>query len=269
MTSLLDFFHYDFVWRAIIAGVLVAASCAALGMFLVLRNLSLISDGLSHIAFGTIAIGLFFGIYPLYISLPLVVAASLVILRLTNRGTGDAAIGMISTIGVAVGVIVVSLNRGVNVDMMSYLFGNILTISPLEMWLAIGLSMVVMATIYIFYWDFFATTFDNNYAQAMGVRTIFINRLLMILTAVVVVLSVRVVGAVLVSALIIFPAMTALRISQKFKMAMALSGAVAMLSVMIGMAVSFLFNLPTGATIVIINGVFFLIAVLFSVVIKK
>ncbi|MDI9313761.1 MAG: metal ABC transporter permease [Hydrotalea sp.] len=269
MALLFDFFHYDFVWRALIAGVLVAACCAALGMFLVLRNLSLISDGLSHIGFGTIAIGLFFGIYPLYVSLPLVIAASLLILRLTKRGTGDAAIGMVSAIGVAVGVIVASLNHGVNVDMMSYLFGNILTISPLEMWLAVALSLVVMTMIYIFYWDFFATTFDNNYAEAMGVRTLFINRLLMILTAVVVVLSIRVVGAVLVSALIIFPAMTALRLSQQFKIAMGLALMVSLLSVVVGMFASFIFNLPTGATIVVINGVFFLGAVLLGLARKK
>ena len=269
MNLLIDFFHYDFVWRALIAGVLVAASCATLGIFLVLRNLSLISDGLSHIGFGTIAISLFFGIYPLYFSLPLVVAASLVILRLTERGTGDAAIGMVSAIGIAGGVIFASLNHGVNVDMMSYLFGNILTISQTEMWLAVGLSLVVMVLTYIFYWDFFATTFDNNYAAAMGVKTLFINRLLMVLTAVVVILSIRVVGAVLVSALIIFPAMTALRLSQKFKIAMAVALLVAILSVVVGTMGSFVFNLPTGASIVIVNGVFFVIAVLVAWVVKK
>ncbi|MGI9461969.1 MAG: metal ABC transporter permease [Alphaproteobacteria bacterium] len=266
MTWFLDIFQYDFIMRAIVSGVFIATACATLGIFLVLRNLSLISDGLSHIGFGTIAIGLFLGIAPPYFSLPLLIIASLLIMRLKEQGTtsGDAAIGIISAVGIASGIVFAKLNRGINIDVVGYLFGNILTITPLEMWLSIFLSLAIMAVVYFFYWDFFATTFDNIYARAIGIRTIFINRLLMVLTAMLVVLSIRLVGSLLVSALIIFPAITALRISKRFKSALFISLAIAIISVICGMGLAFLLNLPSGAMIVITNSIFFLASLFYK-----
>ncbi len=264
MTNFLELLHYDFILRAVIAGLFVAAACGILGVFLVLRHLSLISDGLSHIGFGAIAFSLFLGIYPFYISLPLVIMASLLIIKLHQRGinSGDAAIGMIASLGIAVGVIFASLNHGVNINILGYLFGNILTITASEMWFSVLFSCIVMLVVVYYYWDLFATTFDNEYAEAAGINTRFINNLLMILTAIVVVVSIRLVGAMLVSALMIFPASTALRLTNKFRTTILVAWLVASLSVITGMILSVIFNLPTGALIVVTNGVFFLAAII-------
>jgi zinc transport system permease protein len=153
-----------------------------------------------------------------------------------------------------------SLSRGFNVDLFSYLFGNILAISTSEAILSAILSGIVLLVIYYFYWDLFSATFDEEYAKTTGVKTNFINSLLTVLTAVVVVLSVKVVGIMLVSALLILPAVSALQISRQFKTALVLGGVFSLLSVIIGIAVSFFLDLPTGATIVMLNAIFFALA---------
>ena len=140
--TVLHFLNYAFIQKAYLAGTFIAVLCAMLGLFLVLRKLSLIGDGLSHVSFGAIALGLFFGIYPIYAAIPVVLIGSYVILRLTERARiyGDAAIGIVSSIGIAGGVILASVSKGFNVDLFSYLFGNILAISNQEVYLSLGLS---------------------------------------------------------------------------------------------------------------------------------
>src|SRR5680860_169286 len=202
--EILNFLQYSFIQRAFVAGFFVAIICSALGLFLVLRKMSLIGDGLSHVSFGAIALGLFFGIYPFYIAIPLVILASILILKISEKAQiyGDAAIGIVSAIGISSGVILASLSHGFNVDLFSYLFGNILAISNIEVILSALLSIIVMAAIYFFYWDLFSATFDEEYAKTTGIKTSFINNLLTILTAVTVVLSIRMVGVMLVSCLL-------------------------------------------------------------------
>lgn len=264
--DIIQFLQYSFIQKAFIAGAFVAIACSSLGLFLVLRKMSLIGDGLSHVSFGAIAFGLFFGIYPFYIAVPVVVLTSLLILKISEKARiyGDAAIGIVSAVGIAGGVILASLSRGFNVDLFSYLFGNILAISTSEAILSAILSGIVLLVIYYFYWDLFSATFDEEYAKTTGVKTNFINSLLTVLTAVVVVLSVKVVGIMLVSALLILPAVSALQISHKFKTALVLGGVFSLLSVIIGIAVSFFLDLPTGATIVMINALFFGLIVLYK-----
>jgi len=249
------FLEYGFIQRAYLAGSFVAALCAMLGLFLVLRKLSLIGDGLSHVGFGAIALGLFFGFYPFYVAIPVVLLASYFILKLTEKAKmyGDAAIGIVSSVGIAGGVILASLSRGFNVDLFSYLFGNILAISVREVYLSIGLSLAVLAIIVFFYNDFFSATFDREYAKLTGVRTARIDLLLTSLTAVTVVLAIKAVGVMLVSALLILPAVTALQLAKGFKAAMLLSVLTAVISVIIGITVSFFLDLPAGATIVMCN----------------
>ena len=256
--GLSDILHYEFVQRAIVAGMLIAAVSSILGVFLVLRRFSLIGDGLAHITFGSVAIVMLIGVSPLYITLaalPLVMLSSLAILKLTHskRIHGDAAIGIVSSIGIATGIILASLSGGYNLDLFSYLFGNILTVTQTELWLSFIVFLTVVATVIIFYNDLFAITFDEELAQTMGVKTNRINVILFLLTAVAAVLAMKVAGIMLVSAMLILPPLTALQLSVSFRMTIIAAACFSILSVVCGIILAFLLNLPAGGTIVIFN----------------
>ena len=264
--ELFHFLQYDFIQRAYLAGAFIALLCAMLGLFLVLRKLSLIGDGLAHVSFGAIALGLFLGFYPFTVAIPVVLVASYFILKLTEKARiyGDAAIGIVSAVGIAGGVILAGLSKGFNVDLFSYLFGNILTISNREVYLSLGLSLVVLLVIVLLYNDLLSVTFDGEYAKITGVKTARINVALTLLTALTVVLAIKVVGVMLVSALLILPAVTALQVATSFKVAMLISIMVAVASVLIGITASFSLNLPAGATIVMINAVLFACSLIYK-----
>jgi len=264
--DLLHFLSFSFIQRAYIAGGFIAILCAVLGLFLVLRKLSLIGDGLSHVSFGAIALGLFFGFYPFYVAVPLVLLSSFLILKLTEKAKiyGDAAIGIFSSVGIAGGVILASLSRGFNVDLFSYLFGNILAISAGEVIFSIILSVVVLIVIWFFYNDLFSVTFDESYAKATGIKTGAVNAVLISLTAVTVVLAIKVVGIMLVSALLIMPAVAALQISKGFKSAMFISALFAVISVLVGITVSFFLNIPAGGAVVMVNAFILLLSFIFK-----
>lgn len=253
--DLFKFLSYGFMQRAVIAGSFIAALCAILGVFLVLRRLSLIGDGLAHVTFGSLAVGLFFNTTPLYIALPLVILSSLGIMKLTaaQQMYGDAAIGIVSALGIAIGVLLVSVTKGFNIDLFSYLFGNILAISKTEVAIVIALSLTVTIVVALFYQDLVAVTFDEECAQAEGINTKTVNKVLVILTAVTVVLAMKVVGIMLVSALLILPTVTALQIAKGFKMTILLAVVSAVFSVWIGIMLSFFLDWPSGATIVLVS----------------
>jgi zinc transport system permease protein len=257
--ALLDFLSYEFIQRAYLAGSFVSVLCAVLGLFLVLRKLSLIGDGLSHVSFGAIALGLFLGFYPFYVAIPLVMMASYLVLKLTEKARiyGDAAIGIVSSVSIAGGVILASLSKGFNVDLFSYLFGDILAISKREVFLSVGLSVVILLIIIFLYNDLFSITFDEQFARVTGIKTKRINVALILLTAITIVLAVKVVGIMLISAMLILPASTALQMAKGFKAAMITAASIAVFSVLAGVTVSFYADLPTGATVVIINFLLF------------
>lgn len=260
--NIFELLNYDFIVRAYVAGSFVAILCAMIGLLLVLRRMSLIGDGLSHVSFGAIALGLFLGFYPFYVAVPIVIIFSFLILKLTERAKlyGDAAVGIVSSFGIALGVILASLSKGFNVDLFSYLFGNILAISAGEVYLSVTLSVLVLLIIVFFYNDLFATTFDEEYAKVSGVKTKSVNNILFFLTAITVVLAIKVVGIMLVSALLVVPAVSALQISKSFKSGMFFASFFAVLSVLIGVTASFIFDVPAGGMIVMINLSFFALA---------
>jgi zinc transport system permease protein len=256
--------QFSFMQRALLAGSFIALCCSFLGIFLVLRRFSMIGDGLAHVSFAAIALGLLLKTSPLYVCVPVVVLASLWILKLSERtvGYGDAAIGLLSALGIAVGVIIASSAGGFNVDLFSYLFGNILAISRQEVYLAVALSAAVILTVALFYHDLFAVSFDEDHAKASGIQTGRVNKLLLVLTALTVSLGIKVVGTMLVSSLIIFPAVSSLLIARSFRGCIIWSSIFAVSSVLLGTLVSYLLNLPTGAAIVLVNfacfiGIFF------------
>jgi zinc transport system permease protein len=253
--EMIDFLSYGFIQRALITGFFIALLCSFLGFFLVLKRLSLIGDGLAHVTFGSVAVALFLKTFALYVSIPIVMMSALGIQRLIEKAKlqGDAAIGIVSSLGIALGVLLASLAGGFNIDIFSYLFGNILAISQEEMILSILLSGVVLLVIVFFYHDLVSITFDEESARTTGIKTRRMNTILFLLTAVTVVLTMKAVGILLTSALLILPAVTSLQISKGFKTSLLISSLVGVLSVIGGIFISFGLNLPTGATIVLFN----------------
>jgi len=253
---------YGFMQRAFIAGCLIACACSILGVFLLLRRLSLIGDGLAHVTFGSVALALLLHTHTLLISIPVVLLSSVGIFKLTQRSRlyGDAAIGIVSSFGIAGGVLIASISGGFNVDLFSYLFGNILSVSENELIISGALCVLVLAGIVLFFQELFAVTFDEETARTSGINADTINIVLVLLTALTVVLAMKVVGIMLISALLILPAATALQLSSGFRTAVTLSAVCGVSSVLAGIAVSFFFNMPSGATIVIVNLMLFAVA---------
>jgi len=253
-----EMLSYGFMQRALIGGSLIAILCSVLGVFLVLRRLSLIGDGLAHVTFGSVALALFFRLHSIYLTLaiiPVVLASAMGVLKLAQKAKiyGDAAIGIVSAIGIATGVMLASIAGGFNVDLFSYLFGNILSISSSELVIAAILFVIVITGVIIFYNDLFASTFDEELAKSSGIDTDRINAVLVLLTALTVVLAMKVVGIMLISALLILPAVSALQIAKGFKAAIVWAAAIGVCTVIVGISLSFALNLPTGATIVLFN----------------
>jgi zinc transport system permease protein len=263
--NLAEMLSYGFMQRALIGGSLIAILCSVLGVFLVLRRLSLIGDGLSHVTFGSVALALFFRLHSYYMTLaiiPVVLACAMGILKLAQKARiyGDAAIGIVSAIGIATGVMLASVAGGFNVDLFSYLFGNILSISSTELAIAAVLFTIVLTGVAIFYNDLFASTFDEELAKSSGIDTDRINAVLVLLTALTVVLAMKVVGIMLISALLILPAVSALQIAKGFKTAIICAACIGVCTVVVGISFSFVMNLPTGATIVLVNFLTFICA---------
>ena len=206
--SILTMFSYHFIQRALIVGVLVSLCAALLGVSLVLKRYSMIGDGLSHVGFGALAVASAFHLAPLAVTVPVVVLSAILLLRLrgSSRVKGDAAIAIISSSALAIGVIVVSVTSGMNTEVSSYLFGSILSLSRGDAVLSVILSLAVLALFLLFYPRLFAVTFDETFARATGTRADLYNTLLAVLTAVTVVIGMRMMGALLISSLIIFPA---------------------------------------------------------------
>jgi zinc transport system permease protein len=259
MNNLINILQYQFVERAIIAGLFLGIVCAVMGVFLVLRKMSLIGDGLAHISFGAIAIGIVFGFYPLVTAIPLVILASLIIYALTRNHIieGDAIIGILASLGLAVGVILSSISTGFNIDIFSYLFGNILSITQQELLFIILGSIAILSFIILFYQEFMAISFNPEQAKISGIPVTILDILFSIITALTVLMSIKLAGALLVSALIILPASSSLQIAKSFQNTIILSIIFALISILIGIIISFIFNIPTGATIVTVNAIIF------------
>lgn len=258
----LDVLHMAFMQRAFLAGSFIAISCASLGLFLVLRQQAMIGDGLSHFAFAAVGFALLLGGAPLWVATPLTVFAAFLIMHLPEKTSifGDTAVGMISAVGLALGVLFASIGKGFNVDLFSYLFGDILTIGQTEVVLSIVASVCVLLLIVFYYHDLFAVTFDPDHARVQGIHPNRITNITALLIGVIVVMGIKVVGALLVSGLLIFPAITALQVARSFRGALLISTGVSLLGVVGGIWLAFFCDLPAGATIILLNAAFFLLA---------
>ncbi len=260
MSLLIHMFQYSFIQRAAIVGVLVSLCAALLGVCLVLKRYSMIGDGLSHVSFGALSIALAAGIAPLYLSIPIVVIAAFFLLRLQENGKmkSDAAIAVVSSSSLAIGVTVTALTTGMNTDVSSYMFGSILVMTTEDVIFSAALSVVVIVLYLFCYHKMFAVTFDESFARASGVRIRLYNLLISVLTAVTIVLGMRMMGAMLISSLIIFPALISMRLCKSFRGVVLGAAIVSVITFLIGLIVSFWFSAPTGASVVLVNLVFLL-----------
>ncbi len=250
---------YGFFQRALLAGVFIAAACALLGVFLILRRDAMVGHGLAHVTFAGIALGLFLKIIPLATALVIAILTALGIMKLKEKAGlyGDTAIAIFSSVGFALGIMLVTLAHSFNVDLFSYLFGDILTIDATEVYLSVGLAAVVVLTVILNYRRFMYMTFDRDAAKASGVKVERLDILLTVLTAVTVVLGMKVVGILLVSALVVIPAAAGLQLASNFKQAIILSSVVALVSVLAGLFLSFFLDFPASGTIVVLSFLFF------------
>ena len=259
LDTFIQMFSYDFMLRAVIVGVLVALCSALLGVTLVLKRYSMIGDGLSHVGFGALCLALAMNVAPLAVSVPVVVIAAFLLLRISenSRIKGDAAIAMISSTALAVGILVTSITTGINSDVNGYMFGSILAMSNTDVVVSLVLSAAVLVLYVVFYNKIFAVTFDESFARATGTRTGMYNTLISLLTAVTIVIGMRIMGAMLISSLIIFPALTSMRVCRSFRSVVTVSAVVSVLCFFTGLFISFVYSLPAGASVVAVNAAAF------------
>ena len=255
MEMIIEMFSYPFMVRAFTVGALVALCSALLGVSLVLKRYSMIGDGLSHVGFGALAIAASLNVAPLAVAIPVVIVAAVLLLRIrgNSRIKGDAAIALISTSSLAVGVMVISMTTGMNTDVYNYMFGSILAMSEEDVRLSVVMAVIVLVLFVFFYHKIFAITFDETFAQATGVKADLYNTLIAILTAVTIVLGMRMMGALLISSLIIFPALISMRVCKTFKSVVINSALISVVCLVTGITVSYVWGTPAGASVVMVN----------------
>ena len=258
--TLIEMLSYSFMVRALIVGLLVSVGASLLGVSLVLKRYAMIGDGLSHVGFGAMAIATATGFAPLTVTIPVVVAAAFLLLRIreSSKIKGDSAIAMISVVSLAIGVLVISLSTGMNTDVCGYMFGSILAMTRDDVYLSIALCVVVLGLFILFYNNIFAVTFDETFARASGTRAGLYNMLIAFLTAITIVLGMRMMGALLISVLVVFPALTSMRLCKQFRTVVITSGVLSVVCFVVGLTLSYLLALPTGASVVGVNTVAFL-----------
>lgn len=253
--AVIEMLSYPFMTRAFLVGSLVALCSALLGVSLVLKRYSMIGDGLSHVGFGAMAIAAAMNAAPLTVATPVVIVAAILLLRISGNAKikGDAAIALISTTSLAVGVMVISLTTGMNTDVYNYMFGSILAMSAEDVKLSLVLSVFVLILFIVFYHKIFAITFDETFARATGVKAGVYNTLIAVLTAVTIVLGMRMMGALLISSLIIFPALTSMRVCRTFKSVIINAAVISVVCLIAGVTLSYVAATPAGASVVLAN----------------
>lgn len=256
---------YEFMVQAIIVGLLVSLCASLLGVSMVLKRYSMIGDGLSHVGFAALALAAALNVAPLRLAIPVCIIAAFLLLRLSSNSKikGDQAVAILCSGSLAVGVMIISLSSGMNTDVNNYMFGSILSISSEDALITKIMAVIVIFMFIVFYNRIFAVTFDENFAKATGTHAGIYNMILAILTAITVVIGMRIMGALLISSLVIFPSLTSMRICKTYKGVIITSLIVAVISFVIGFMISFGYDTPTGASIVCVNLAFF---ALFSVV---
>ena len=262
-----EMFSYDFIRRALVAGIALAISSALIGVPLVLKNKSMLSDGLSHASFGAVALALILGIAPTWFALIVAIAASLIIFKLDDKKSknSDAIIAVVSSSALAIGMIALAMKKGISIDPNSYLFGSILAITKTDMLLSILISAISILLYIIFYKQIFAVSFDEEFAAATGIKIKRYKTILAVLCSIVAVLGMKICGALLISAFVVMPVLGAIKLSKNFKQTILATVALSLISFVIGFIASYILLIPVGAAIVVSE---LLILILSSIIAK-
>ena len=268
MDFLIKIFSYDFAVRAVVVGMLVSLCSSLLGVSLVLKRYSMIGDGLSHVGFGAMCVAMAMNLAPLRVAVPVVMVSAFFLLRLSESGKvkGDAAIALISSTAVAAGLIAASVSGGLKNDVSGYMFGSIFTMRGGDVPLSVGLSVAVLSLYIIFYNRIFAVTFDESFARAIGSRAGLYNTLIAFLAAITIVVGMKIMGTILISSLIIFPQLSAMRVCKSFRAVTVTSAVISVVCFFFGILSSFAFETPAGASVVAVNAIVFLLMCLLGMI---
>ena len=255
ISALQEIFSLKFMVYALISGTLVSVCASLLGVTLVLKRYSMIGDGLSHVAFGSLAVAAAVGAAPMKVAIPVVIAAAFLLLRLSEKGKlkGDALTALISTGALAVGIMAISLSSGMNIDIYNYMFGSILALTKSDMILSVCLAAVVIPVFVLLYNSIFAVTFDPDFTRATGTRVGIFDTVIAVLTAVTIVLGMRLMGTLLISSLIVFPPLTSMRVTKSFRGTVTVSSVIPVFSFVSGLMISYFCSTPPGASVVCVN----------------
>ncbi|MBR0402956.1 metal ABC transporter permease [Candidatus Saccharibacteria bacterium] len=260
MNQIAEMFSYDFMLRALIVGLLISLTSALIGVSIVLRKNSMLGDGLSHVAFGAFAIAIMLGFTPIYIAIPITILASFTILHLSQKQSGDAILAIISASALAIGTLAISVGKGTNIDINGYLFGSILSVSWTDVWLSLIVAIITIILYVFLYHRIFAIAMDSEFAKSIGIKVNLYDTIFSIICSIVVVLGMRLLGALLISSLIIFPTLIAKNLAKSFKGVVITASIISCITFVIGLVLSYLLNTPTGATVVLVNLVTLIIA---------
>jgi zinc transport system permease protein len=255
-----ELFEYEFMQRAIISGIAISISCTLIGLFLILKRFSLFGDAMSHVAFGGIALGLFLKSNPIWVSLLVSIIGGLSIIKLNSskRVYADSSISVLLSLGLAMGLVLISLSGGFSIDITSYLFGSILLVSSSETLTTIILSIVVVAFVTAFYKKLIYLVFNEEQALVNGINTVVLNILLITLATIAVVISIRLIGVLMVSSLLIIPNVSSLLLGYGFRKTIIISICFSLSSVISGIILAYEWNItPSGMIVIMAAGIFF------------
>ena len=261
MEQIINLLSYTFIQRALICGIAISLCAALIGVILVLKNYSMIGHGLGEVGFASLTLAVALNLPPLSVSIPIVLIAAVIIMIISQKKgeSGDIQIALVSTGALALGIIITSVSTGFNIDVSNYMFGSILSMKRSDVIISVILSIAVFAVYMIYYNRLFMITYDEKFAKARGINVTFYQFLISFLTALIVVLGMRMMGTLLISSLIVFPAIITRSLTNSFKELIIMSGIISVICFILGMFLSFFLSLPTGASIVVVYIILFAI----------
>jgi len=262
---MIEILQYEFMQRALISGIAISISCSLIGLFLILKRFSLFGDAISHVAFGGIALGLFLKSNPIWVSLIVSIIGALAIIKLNSskRIYSDSSIAVLLSLGLAIGLVLISLSGGFSIDITSYLFGSILLVNIEETWSTVVLSVIVIAFVILYYKKLIYLVFNEEQALVNGINTVVLNILFITLATIAIVMSIRLIGVLMVSSLLIIPNVSSLLLGYGFKKTILFSICFSLISVILGIILAFEWNItPSGMIVITSAGIFFGVNVL-------
>jgi len=262
---MIEILHYEFMQRALISGIAISISCSLIGLFLILKRFSLFGDAMSHVAFGGIALGLFLKSNPIWVSLIVSIIGALAIIKLNSskRIYSDSSISVLLSLGLAMGLVLISLSGGFSIDITSYLFGSILLVNIEETVSTVLLSVIVIAFVLLYYKKLIYLVFNEEQALVNGINTVVLNILFITLATIAIVMSIRLIGVLMVSSLLIIPNVSSLLLGYGFKKTILFSICFSLISVILGIILAFEWNItPSGMIVITSAGIFFGVNVL-------